>query len=300
MKKIDSMNLLENPVIKELLSGTDISLADANKRLEQLCKDDTEFVEMCSNTYRYKDYFIDVALRFNLISHAHNIRRDAEMNLKCMPRFIAYNNMSDHHCILITEVPGIAKTLPLPYKENRAIIPIDSRINFYYELEEYIRNAKMVPRSLLHEESFWNCMAYIPSTKTLMVTNWSEEIGCSSSEACQNFLMSVCNRLNIPYKDEREAKIQLRNIPTWIIDQLKRPRWFSNFFITRNARGAFSIYSHVRRKDGLKKVTYPTKDKANKAAEAMKKKHKTHFSVYKCLYCDGWHIGKKTVINGKS
>ena len=24
----------------------------------------------------------------------------------------------------------------------------------------------------------------------------------------------------------------------------------------------------------------------------MSQKHNTHFSVYKCLYCDGYHIGK--------
>lgn len=29
-----------------------------------------------------------------------------------------------------------------------------------------------------------------------------------------------------------------------------------------------------------------------RAAEAMGKKHGVHFSVYKCAWCDGWHIGK--------
>ena len=31
-----------------------------------------------------------------------------------------------------------------------------------------------------------------------------------------------------------------------------------------------------------------------KAAEAMGKKHGVHFSVYKCAWCDGWHIGKNS------
>lgn len=39
-------------------------------------------------------------------------------------------------------------------------------------------------------------------------------------------------------------------------------------------------------------MTYPTKEAALKAAEKMGNKHGVHFSVYKCLYCDGWHCGK--------
>ena len=26
----------------------------------------------------------------------------------------------------------------------------------------------------------------------------------------------------------------------------------------------------------------------------MEKKHGVHFSVYKCAWCDGWHIGKNS------
>ena len=39
-------------------------------------------------------------------------------------------------------------------------------------------------------------------------------------------------------------------------------------------------------------MTYPSKEAALKAAEKMENKHGVHFSVYKCLYCDGWHCGK--------
>ena len=37
---------------------------------------------------------------------------------------------------------------------------------------------------------------------------------------------------------------------------------------------------------------YPTVESAKRAAEAMSKKRGVHFSFYKCLYCDGYHIGK--------
>lgn len=37
---------------------------------------------------------------------------------------------------------------------------------------------------------------------------------------------------------------------------------------------------------------YNTKASATKAAESMSKKHGVWFSNYKCLHCDGYHIGK--------
>ncbi len=37
-------------------------------------------------------------------------------------------------------------------------------------------------------------------------------------------------------------------------------------------------------------LSYPNKRVALRAAEAMGKKHGVHFSVYKCAWCDGWHI----------
>jgi hypothetical protein len=37
---------------------------------------------------------------------------------------------------------------------------------------------------------------------------------------------------------------------------------------------------------------YNTIESAKKAAEAMSKKREVHFSFYKCLFCDGYHIGK--------
>lgn len=90
-----------------------------------------------------------------------------------------------------------------------------------------------------------------------------------------------------------EMKLRLRkNIIPWLRDQLSRPQWFRNFFVTRNAWAAFSVNSHIRKSNGEPKVAYSTKDAALKAAEKMGNKYGVHFSVYKCLYCDGWHCGK--------
>jgi len=86
--------------------------------------------------------------------------------------------------------------------------------------------------------------------------------------------------------------MKLKNLILAIIEQGPLKRAFRNFFITGNAWGLFHINSH-RRGDTLKpKVMYNTKATALKSAEAMSKKHKAHFSTYKCIYCDGYHIGK--------
>jgi len=71
-------------------------------------------------------------------------------------------------------------------------------------------------------------------------------------------------------------------------------RAFRNFCITGNAWGLFHINSHMRRDTGKLKVMYNTKETALKAAASMERKSKEekHFSVYKCIYCDGYHLGK--------
>jgi hypothetical protein len=82
-----------------------------------------------------------------------------------------------------------------------------------------------------------------------------------------------------------------RNILLVIKDQMPIKRFFRNFFITRNAWGLFYERSHLR-DNGNPKVMYNTKESATKAAASMSKKHGKHFSNYKCLWCDGYHLGK--------
>ncbi len=71
-----------------------------------------------------------------------------------------------------------------------------------------------------------------------------------------------------------------------------RRRFFKNFFITRNAWGMFHKNSHYRADTGEAKVMYNTRKSAVKSAKAMRKKHDKYFSVYKCIYCDGYHLGR--------
>lgn len=55
--------------------------------------------------------------------------------------------------------------------------------------------------------------------------------------------------------------------------------------------GLVSKRSHVR-EGGSVKIPYSTRPKAEAAAVAMEAKTSHRFSIYKCLYCDGFHIGK--------
>lgn len=86
--------------------------------------------------------------------------------------------------------------------------------------------------------------------------------------------------------------MKIKNLFLAIYDQLTRKGAWRNIFVTHNAFGIFSRYSHTARGSGKQKMSYPTKTVALKAAKAMSEKHGVHFSVYKCAWCDGWHVGK--------
>ena len=86
--------------------------------------------------------------------------------------------------------------------------------------------------------------------------------------------------------------MKIKNLFLAIYDQLTRKGAWRNILVTHNAFGIFSRYSHTACGSGKLKMSYPTKAVALKAAEAMGEKHGVHFSVYKCAWCDGWHVGK--------
>lgn len=86
--------------------------------------------------------------------------------------------------------------------------------------------------------------------------------------------------------------MKFRNVILVIKDQMPLKRFVKNFFITRNAWGLFHINSHISQSSGQPKVTYGSKKSAEKAANSMYKKTGKWFSNYKCLHCDGYHVGK--------
>lgn len=92
-----------------------------------------------------------------------------------------------------------------------------------------------------------------------------------------------------------DEPIKMKNVVAGIKDQLPLKRLLYNFFVTGNAWGMFSESSHSIKVDDFldkPKVCYNTKTSASKAATKMEEKHNKHFSVYKCVFCDGYHIGK--------
>lgn len=79
--------------------------------------------------------------------------------------------------------------------------------------------------------------------------------------------------------------MNIKNLILAAYDQLTRKGAWRNLFV-------FSKYSHVARGGGKPKMAYPSKAVAMRAAEAMSRKHGMLSSVYKCAWCDGWHVGK--------
>jgi len=84
--------------------------------------------------------------------------------------------------------------------------------------------------------------------------------------------------------------MKFKNIKLAIEDQLPINRFIKNL-LKGHVFGLLSKRSHLR-EDNKPKVTYNTKRSSLIAAEAMSKKMKVHFSSYKCLHCDGYHIGR--------
>ena len=82
----------------------------------------------------------------------------------------------------------------------------------------------------------------------------------------------------------------------WLALKYQGPskRAFKNFIVTRNAWGMFSKNSHVNQHTGKPKIEYPSFESAKKSALKMEEKTGKHFSIYKCIYCDGFHIGKNS------
>ena len=94
-------------------------------------------------------------------------------------------------------------------------------------------------------------------------------------------------------------KIRLRYLWTWLADQLGQPGWFRRFFVKGNAWGAFSIYSHIQKSDGKPKIQFPLQAQAQKNANKLSEGIGVPFTLYKCLFCDGWHVAKDSSAKGE-
>lgn len=83
-------------------------------------------------------------------------------------------------------------------------------------------------------------------------------------------------------------KIIIRNTWVWFVDQMSHPSTFFN----RTTWGVFSPYAHYRRSDHLPKQSHKSKERARDVAREMEAKYGGSYTIYKCIYCDGWHVAK--------
>lgn len=88
------------------------------------------------------------------------------------------------------------------------------------------------------------------------------------------------------------VKVKLRNVYLALKGQLPWKRFYRNFFVNGNGWGLFSKNSHFNKRSGRPKVVYDSLASARKAADALGKKRGVYFSAFKCLFCDGYHIGR--------
>ena len=89
-------------------------------------------------------------------------------------------------------------------------------------------------------------------------------------------------------------EIQPKQLLKAILFQIKKKGAFKNIFITHNAFGILSPASHQNTHCNVNKpkVIYNTLETATKSAEKLGQKNNCHYSVYKCAYCTGYHIGR--------
>lgn len=85
-------------------------------------------------------------------------------------------------------------------------------------------------------------------------------------------------------------RISFKNVCVWLVDQLTHP---STLF-QRKTWGVFSVYAHVRRSDRHPKAVPDSKERALTTSSFMAEKYGGKYSVYKCVYCNGWHAAKES------
>jgi hypothetical protein len=90
--------------------------------------------------------------------------------------------------------------------------------------------------------------------------------------------------------------LKVKNIYLALKDQLPWRRLVRNL-LKGHVFGLLSRRSHEN-VDGKPKISYGSKSSAQKAAAAMAKKRGVYFSNYKCMRCDGFHIGKNSENKG--
>lgn len=86
--------------------------------------------------------------------------------------------------------------------------------------------------------------------------------------------------------------IKFKNLIFGVVFQISQPEFYVNKRFRQNMRGIFHINSHIAKNSKTPKQTYGHYETALRAAGRMHEKTGKEYRVYKCIYCDSWHIGK--------
>lgn len=84
--------------------------------------------------------------------------------------------------------------------------------------------------------------------------------------------------------------MKLKNLYLGLKDQMPFDRFIRNLR-KGHVLGLFHKRSHLTN-EGKPKVSYGTKETAVKVSEKMKEKRGYYYSTYKCIFCDGYHLGR--------
>lgn len=86
--------------------------------------------------------------------------------------------------------------------------------------------------------------------------------------------------------------MKLKNLYLGLMDQMPLDRFIRNL-LKGHVLGLFHRRSHFTF-DGKPKVSYGSKETAIKVAKKMMEKRGYYYSNYKCIFCDGYHLGRNS------
>lgn len=84
--------------------------------------------------------------------------------------------------------------------------------------------------------------------------------------------------------------MKIKNLYLGLKDQMPFRRFIKNL-LKGHVLGLFHRRSHYN-SNNQPKVGYKTKETSIKVAQKMKEKHGYHYSSYKCIFCDCYHLGR--------
>lgn len=208
------MSPLDFPIIKELYDSEKIDLGDATANLTKLCEGNPEFEKVDFNLYRYKDYLINIQLHWQIFMQAVTLDRLKDHELTCMPKLIAFRYPENRrkgidYDLLITKISGIEQSWPLPFV-NTSIndhevkglsicdIPMYSRQRLYDELVglHYFKDGCINPVTS-NLRDLERAMLYIPSTETLLISQWPEVIPFANEKSREMYRTQLKSMLKL-------------------------------------------------------------------------------------------------------